>query len=565
MTACVEQLVREAQGGDQRAFGRLVAQCWPGALAAAQAVLRDRHLAEDAVQDAMIAAWSALRRLEQPAAFAHWLNTIVARRCYRILRSPDMMLVHHLPDTAISGGPSPVEAATARECNESVSACIDELAEDLIGVARLYYVRQCSQREVAAFLGLPVTTVNNRLHIIRRTLRERILDMPKVDAPRRAAPPKDARVGRIEALDGPLIRVRFESTEPVDLFDALAQADESGEAIETMKVVHRCRDGSAICLATGPEDGVKPGARVMNTGACGIGVKPWTGVPPIAEPVFRAAVAALIASRPTDAPLIETGIKVIDLFCPVVAGAALAIRSAPGVGRIVLVDELIRRLSGREQSVNLLPLVDRTDCDSVRGMLFPGDTYSGDDVGTVRTYWLIAERVYEHDVANSLNCFDAMVYCGPIQATHGIWPAIDPLLCWSKALAADVVGPRHVELVARAKQLLADGADLLADPVMLRHLACRSWQQARRRAAEFVPQRLEELAGEQRRIAERSRRLEAFLSQPFYVAEEFTGIPGRHVALAETLDGCEAIMAGECDDRSEKTLRFIGSLNEARP
>jgi F-type H+-transporting ATPase subunit beta len=99
---------------------------------------------------------------------------------------------------------------------------------------------------------------------------------------------------------------------------------------------------------------------------------------------------------------------------------------------------------------------------------------------------------------------------------------------------------------------------------MLRYLACHAHNQARDRAAQFVPQRLQQLTGTQRLCAERARKLQAFLSQPFFVAEEFTGIPAGHVSLAETLDGCEAIMAGHCDDLPVKALRFIGALDEAK-
>ena len=437
MPPSTAQLVGQAQAGDHGAFRQLVIRHWPSAHAAARAVLRDRHLAEDVAQDAMIAAWCTLSRLDEPAAFAGWLRTIVARRCYRILRGPDVALVATFTDSAPSVEPSPVDTAAAREDRDLVNAFVDQLPDNLIGVARLYYLRHCTQRDVAAFLKLPVTTVNNRLHLIRRTLRERILDRPQVNTPRDPRPSVDARLGRIEAVDGPLIRVRFESDEPADLFDALAQPAASGEAVETMKVVHRCREGTALCLATGPQQGVTPGARVMNTGEVGIGLKPWTSVPPIPESVLRAAVEALSAARPASPLLIETGIKAIDLFCPFVAGAALASRAAPGVGRIVLTDELIRRLSGKQHAVNLFPLVDRRDCDSARGMLFPDDTYAGDDVGTVKTYWLIADRVLEHDVASALDCFDAMVYCSPVVATYGLWPAIDPLLCWSRAIASN--------------------------------------------------------------------------------------------------------------------------------
>ena len=72
------------------------------------------------------------------------------------------------------------------------------------------------------------------------------------------------------------------------------------------------------------------------------------------------------------------------------------------------------------------------------------------------------------------------------------------------------------------------------------------------------------LGGEDRRIVGRARRLQRFLTQPFAVTEAFTGLPGRSVALADTLTGCRAILAGECDDWQESSLYMIGTLDEAR-
>ena len=75
---------------------------------------------------------------------------------------------------------------------------------------------------------------------------------------------------------------------------------------------------------------------------------------------------------------------------------------------------------------------------------------------------------------------------------------------------------------------------------------------------------MEELGAEDRRIVERARRLQRFLTQPFAVTEAFTGVPGRSVAVADTVAGCKAILAGECDDWRESSLYMVGTLDEAR-
>ena len=75
---------------------------------------------------------------------------------------------------------------------------------------------------------------------------------------------------------------------------------------------------------------------------------------------------------------------------------------------------------------------------------------------------------------------------------------------------------------------------------------------------------MEELGAEDRRIVERARRLQRFLTQPFAVTEAFTGVPGRSVAVADTVAGCKAILDGECDDWRESSLYMVGDLDEAR-
>ena len=75
---------------------------------------------------------------------------------------------------------------------------------------------------------------------------------------------------------------------------------------------------------------------------------------------------------------------------------------------------------------------------------------------------------------------------------------------------------------------------------------------------------MEELGAEDRKIVERARRLQRFLTQPFAVTEAFTGVPGRSVQIADTVAGCKAILDGDCDDWRESSLYMVGDLDEAR-
>jgi F-type H+-transporting ATPase subunit beta len=128
-------------------------------------------------------------------------------------------------------------------------------------------------------------------------------------------------------------------------------------------------------------------------------------------------------------------------------------------------------------------------------------------------------------------------------AGNGLYPAVDPLDSTSKLLSADIVGERHYNVARRVREAIAHYRSLEDIISMLG---------------------LEELSADDQRIVQHARRLVRFLTQPFFVTEAFTGREGRLVSVEETLDGCEAILAGEFDDVPESALYMIGSIEEAR-
>jgi len=99
----------------------------------------------------------------------------------------------------------------------------------------------------------------------------------------------------------------------------------------------------------------------------------------------------------------------------------------------------------------------------------------------------------------------------------------------------------------------------MQDSTLLEYLACRAYGAARRRVKQR-PERIATLGSEERRTVERADRLETFLTTPFYVAEDFTGVKGVTVSLEDTLSGVETILKGECDAMPVDDLRFIGAL-----
>jgi F-type H+-transporting ATPase subunit beta len=138
---------------------------------------------------------------------------------------------------------------------------------------------------------------------------------------------------------------------------------------------------------------------------------------------------------------------------------------------------------------------------------------------------------------------DSMVVLSRQMAAEGMYPAIDPILSSSVLLDPLVVGAEHAAVATETRQVIEHYREL-QDVIALLGM--------------------EELSPEDRRLVGRARRLQRFLTQPFVVTEGFTGMPGRSVAMADTLAGCRAILAGDCDDWRESSFYMVGGLDEAR-
>jgi F-type H+-transporting ATPase subunit beta len=128
------------------------------------------------------------------------------------------------------------------------------------------------------------------------------------------------------------------------------------------------------------------------------------------------------------------------------------------------------------------------------------------------------------------------------RASEGLYPAIDPLLSGSKMATPGIVGDRHYNLAQEIRRTLAQYAELKDIIAMLG---------------------LEQLSPQDRKVVARARRLERFLTQPFFTTEQFSGIAGKLVPLEEALDGCERILRDEYSDYPERALYMIGSIDEA--
>ena len=162
-------------------------------------------------------------------------------------------------------------------------------------------------------------------------------------------------------------------------------------------------------------------------------------------------------------------------------------------------------------------------------------------ITSVQAIYVPADDITDPAVAGVFPHLDTTVVLSRDIASKGLYPAIDPLLSTSKFLSAEDVGERHYGIAQRVREHLARYTELLDIIAMLG---------------------IEELSPTDRLIVRRARRLERFLTQPFFLTEEFTGRKGRHVPLETTLTGCEKILSGATDAAPEEAFFMIGGLEE---
>ena len=160
-------------------------------------------------------------------------------------------------------------------------------------------------------------------------------------------------------------------------------------------------------------------------------------------------------------------------------------------------------------------------------------------ITSVQAIYVPADDITDPAVASVFPHLDTTVVLSRQIAAKGLYPAVDPLLSTSKFLNPEDVGPEHYEVAGAVREHLARYKELL-DLISILGI--------------------EELSAEDRLVVKRARRLERFLTQPFFLTEEFTGRPGKHVPLAATIAGCRAIVSGRADDLSEEAFFMVGEL-----
>jgi F-type H+-transporting ATPase subunit beta len=163
-------------------------------------------------------------------------------------------------------------------------------------------------------------------------------------------------------------------------------------------------------------------------------------------------------------------------------------------------------------------------------------------VTSVQAIYVPADDLTDPAPAASFAHLDATTVLNRAIAEKGIYPAVDPLDSTSTALSADVVGEEHYEVATRVQEILQEYKDLQDIIAILG---------------------VDELTDEQKLVVSRARRIERFLSQPFNVAEAFTGTPGAYVSLKDTVRGFKEIIEGKHDDLPEGAFLLVGTIEDA--
>jgi RNA polymerase sigma factor (sigma-70 family) len=257
-----EQLVRQAAAGDVRAFVELTRRFQQFAFGSALALVRDFQNAEDVVQEAFVAAWSALPSLADPAAFPGWLRGIVRHQAFRVLRKKALRTV---PLAAAKDSPgeelSVDRRLEQRQQSAMALAAIAGLPDKLREPATLFFIHECSHQDIAVFLGLSVATVNNRLHAARSQLKERMLVMVTETFHSHALPDDFAnRIGRLIGARGALMEALFDPNAPPDILTELTVSDEANHRGLHVQVVQRPGGGIVRGVAMSSVDAVPRGS-----------------------------------------------------------------------------------------------------------------------------------------------------------------------------------------------------------------------------------------------------------------------------------------------------------------
>ena len=450
--------------------------------------------------------------------------------------------------------------------------------------------------------------------------------------------------GIVKRVTGPVVDIEFPQGEQPEIRHAVnILADNHAIKAEVVQDIGR---GCVRCIALASTDGLYRGCPAVDTGASismpvgegtlgrmfNVAGEPIDGKGPVdavkTMPIHRDP-PAFTEIKPAE-EMLETGIKVVDLLTPYAKGGKIGLFGGAGVGKTVLIMELIRNVAyehggysvfagvgerSREgndlwNEMNESGVIDKTALvfgqmnetpgarlrvpfsaltvaeyfrderrqdvllfiDNIFRFIQAGAEVSAllgnmpsavgyqptlaTDMGaleeritstqkgsitSVQAIYVPADDLTDPAPATAFAHLDATTVLSRAVSELGIYPAVDPLASSSRMLEPDIVGHEHYE-TARAVQTVLEKYRQLQDVIAVLGM--------------------DELSAEDKRTVSRARRIQRFLSQPFHVAENFTGIPGKYVPLKETIKGFQAILGGDVDDLPEQAFLLCGTIDD---
>ena len=421
-------------------------------------------------------------------------------------------------------------------------------------------------------------------------------------------------IGKITQIIGAVLDIKFTEGNLPEINDAIRiplRGDQAGKEL-TVEVSQHLGDDTVRCIAMGSTDGLVRGMDAVATGgpiSVPVGENtlgrmfnvlgdPIDEIDPPAGvekwPIHRPAPA--FEEQATSQEMLETGIKVVDLLCPYQKGGKIGLFGGAGVGKTVLIQELIHNIATEHGGYSVFTGVgERTregndlyyeyfrDKGGKDVLLFIDNifrfTQAGSEVSallgrmpsavgyqptlqtemgalqeritstkngsitSVQAVYVPADDLTDPAPATTFAHLDATTVLERSIAELGIYPAVDPLGSTSRILDPRIVGQEHFE-VARGVQEILQKYKELQDIIAILGM--------------------DELSEDDKLVVSRARKVQRFLSQPFFVATQFTGLDGKYVPIAETIRGFKEILEGKHDDVPESYFLNAGTIDDVR-
>jgi len=438
-----------------------------------------------------------------------------------------------------------------------VLCTLDALPDHLREVVFLYYLEERSQEEVAQYLGIPKSTVNNRLHSARQKLKRRLIDMAKGTFIENRLPDDFAdNVAEIVRVQGAVVEAKLRGDQHPLLFDQWVVADEDSPDGPLFTVVQREVNGR-IRLSSGQQlKSIRPGSRIRDMGK-------QAKTQPL-DDCLEEIVSTISSPRRKTSTVLETGIKVIDLMSPLPQEGTVGVLGTQGVGKAVVVMELHHRLKASDGRLTIFYFASPQEAVNIRLLVDREPGFPSDENGAVETAWLVTNHATDPEYSGTTQELDAAVYMSPLMSCRQLYPAVDYLYSSSLLLQSGTVGEEHLAVVKRIHNLLSKARKINHDPLFFEYVANGAYSRARERYQVESKRENKSLSQEDQTLLTRLRKLELFMTQPLYAAESSSGMEGVTVPLQETIRGSTAILDGAVDDLPAEAFAFNGTLDQIK-